>query len=274
MDWLNAVAELRANRSAGTLVTVVRVRGHAPRDPGAKMVVAPYSSWGTVGGGNIEAMAIEHARNMGLETELMTVPLTDKAPYRHGVQCCGGEVTLLFEPLPVPPSVLLFGFGHVGYELARILSRLDLDLHVVDSRVDQFSADRTEMFRNAPARVVTRHIPVMPEQALADVSASVHVLIMTHDHAEDLALCDAALRNRTVQSIGLIGSSAKWSNFRRKLTEMGHSPSDVARIRCPIGIPGVRGKAPAVVGTSVAAELLQVMASPTTVNRNDDATEP
>ncbi len=65
----------------------------------------------------------------------MEVALSDKAPYRHGVQCCGGgEVGLLLEPLPVVPAVAVFGIGHVGLELARILARHDLDLHLVDSR--------------------------------------------------------------------------------------------------------------------------------------------
>ena len=64
----------------------------------------------------------------------MTVSLSDKARTEHGRQCCGGEVTLLLEPLPVVPAVAIFGVGHVGLELARILARHDLELHLVDSR--------------------------------------------------------------------------------------------------------------------------------------------
>ena len=57
MEWVKAVQQLRAGRQAGVLVTVMSVRGHAPREAGAKMVVAADNVWSTVGGGNLEALA-------------------------------------------------------------------------------------------------------------------------------------------------------------------------------------------------------------------------
>ncbi len=80
---------------------------------------------------------------------------------------------------------------------------------------------------------------------------------MTHDHAEDAALVDAALRTPHLGSIGLIGSSAKWTRFRAKLLAEGHHEDDVARVVTPIGIPELRGKQPAVIAVGVAAALLQ-----------------
>jgi xanthine dehydrogenase accessory factor len=64
MDWLTAVRQLRDTREPGVLVTVIEVRGHAPREAGAKMVVSREASWGSVGGGNLEATAIARARAM------------------------------------------------------------------------------------------------------------------------------------------------------------------------------------------------------------------
>ena len=120
------------------LVTVIKVRGHAPRDAGAKMVVGSEHSWGSVGGGNLEEAAIRRARELiaagGTEPETQLARLNEHARNRHGRQCCGGEVTLLLEPMPARPTVAIFGMGHVGYELARILSRLELRLDLVDSR--------------------------------------------------------------------------------------------------------------------------------------------
>ena len=126
-SWFNAVAHLRARREAGVLVTVASVRGHAPRDAGAKLVVGALQTWGSIGGGNVEAVAIDRARELladpGAAPVLFETALSDKAPYEHGVQCCGGTVTVLLEPLPVVPAVAIFGVGHVGFELARILAR-------------------------------------------------------------------------------------------------------------------------------------------------------
>jgi len=84
MEWLKAVEALRAARHAGVLVTLAAVRGHAPRGPGAKMVVAADHTWGTIGGGNLEAVAIDRARALldAREPELLTVALSDKAPAR------------------------------------------------------------------------------------------------------------------------------------------------------------------------------------------------
>lgn len=263
MTWLSAVRRLREDREAGVLVTVVEARGHAPRHAGAKMVVSDRSTWGSVGGGNLEETAVARARAMLLAGQAVpgqvTVALSDKAASEHGRQCCGGEVVLLLEPLPVVPSVAIFGVGHVGLELARVLAGHDLDLHLVDSRADQLTGDRLGVLADAEARVQVHHSPV-PEIALGTVPRGTHVLVMTHDHAEDFALCDAALRCTHLGTIGLIGSSAKWARFRTGLAVEGHDGSTIDRIRCPIGLPGVPGKEPPAIAVSVAAELLRVFA--------------
>jgi xanthine dehydrogenase accessory factor len=259
VSWLSAVQSLREQRRAGVLVTVTGVRGHAPRDAGAKMVVAMDDSWGSVGGGNLEATAVGRARAMlaagAGEPVTLTVSLSDKAPTEHGQQCCGGEVTVLLEPLRVVPAVAVFGVGHVGLELARILARHDLELHLVDSRADALARSRLLVLDDAVAHVHVHHSPV-PEVALGQVPAGTHVLVMTHDHAEDAAICDAALRCAHLGSIGLIGSSAKWARFEALLRREGHDEAAVRRIQSPIGQRGPTGKEPATIALSVAAELL------------------
>ncbi|WP_232667640.1 xanthine dehydrogenase accessory protein XdhC [Pseudonocardia sp. TRM90224] len=258
--WMTAVARLRAEREPAVLVTVAAVRGHAPRNAGAKMVVAATTSCGSIGGGNLEAVAIERARELlgAAAPELLTVALSDKARYQHGVQCCGGEVTVLLEPLPVVPAVAIFGVGHVGLELARVLARHDLELHLIDTRPEQLTDERLAVLADAVARVHVHHVPLLPEVVLGELPAGTHVLIMTHDHAEDAALCDAVLRTGEFGSIGLIGSAGKWARFRKRLIEEGgHDPAATARITTPIGLPDLTGKDPATIAVSVAADLLR-----------------
>ncbi len=265
MEWLKAVQRLREQRVPGVLVTLTSVRGHSPRAAGAKMVVAADRTWASVGGGNLEAVAIERARAMlaegGAAPESITLSLSDKAPYQHGVQCCGGEVELLLEPLPVVPSVAVFGMGHVGLELARILARHDLELHLVDSRSKQLEPEHLRALDDAVAGVHVHRVPVLPELVVAELPPGTHVLVMTHDHAEDAALCDAAIRASHLATIGLIGSSAKWTRFQAKLAAEGHSPDAIARITTPIGLPDLAGKEPATIAVSVAARLLQLFAA-------------
>lgn len=260
MEWVAAVDRLRSRREAGVLVTVAAVRGHSPRAAGAKMVVAERQTWGSIGGGSLEARAIDQARqlldNPGAEPEMFTANLSDKAPVNYGVQCCGGEVTVLLEPLAVVPAVGIFGMGHVGFELARILARHDLDLHLVDSRPAQLTDQRFAVLDDAHARIHRHHVPVLPELVLGELPAGTHIVVMTHDHAEDAALVDAALRTSHLGSVGLIGSSAKWTRIRKKLADEGHDDDAIARITTPIGIPELTGKQPATIAVGVAAALL------------------
>ena len=261
MQWLSAVEHLRSRREAGVLVTVAAVRGHAPRETGAKMVVAARQTWGSVGGGNLEATAVARARALMADPtsapQMFSVDLSDKASVVHGVQCCGGQVTVLLEPLAVLPAVAIFGIGHVGLELARILARHDLDLHLVDSRPEQLTDEVLGAFGDAEARIHPHHVPVLPELVLGELPTGTHVLVMTHDHAEDAALVDAALRTTHLGSIGLIGSSAKWTRFRAKLLAEGHAADALARITTPIGVSGLTGKQPAVIAVAAAADLLR-----------------
>ncbi|HEX6149145.1 xanthine dehydrogenase accessory protein XdhC [Nocardioides sp.] len=273
MHWTEAVTRLRRERRPGVLVTLIDVRGHAPREAGAKLVVAMDASWGSIGGGNLEETAITRARAMigamldegTTSPETLEVTLSDKARTDHGRQCCGGEVTLLLEPLAVVPAVAIFGVGHVGVELARILARHDLELHLVDSRRDQLDEDRLAVLDDAVASVHVHHAPV-PEVELGNVPAGSHVLILTHDHAEDFALCDAALRCAHLGSVGLIGSSAKWARFRQGLRVEGHDDASIDRIVSPIGQaatggPTVPGKDPATIALSVATSVLSRLAA-------------
>lgn len=257
MDWLEAVARSRADGRSAVLVTVAKVRGHAPREAGAKMVVTTDASYDSIGGGNLEATVTDRARDLlaagSRAPETVEMSLNEHVSTRHGRQCCGGEVTVLLEPLPARPTVAVFGVGHVGLELGRILARHPLVVHLVDSRAGQLDGARELAGQIADVHV--HHAPA-PETVLASLPAGSHIYVMTHDHAEDMVLCDAALRRGDLGSVGLIGSAAKWARFRKRLTEGGHERAAVDTITCPIGLPGLSGKSPAVIAVSVAAELL------------------
>lgn len=262
MDWLRALTHLRDEGRSGVLLTVTSVRGHAPREAGAKMVVTSGQAWDSIGGGNLEATAVARARELlaAGTTAPVTLDLSlhEHAPVSFGRQCCGGEVSLLLEPLPARPVVAVFGLGHVGQELGRILGRLPLAVHLVDSRTAAVHQMQAAVSSDGPADVRITHAPA-PEVVLADLPAHAHVLVMTHDHAEDLVLCEAALRRGDLGSVGVIGSSAKWQRFRKRLLEAGHTEASIASLTSPIGRPDLVGKEPAVIAVSVAAELLRAL---------------
>lgn len=260
LDWLGGLEKLRSEGSPAIMATVTEVRGHAPREPGAKMVVGTKTAWGTIGGGNLEATVIERAREMiatgATRPETATFRLNEHAATEHGRQCCGGTASILIEPFLARPTVAIFGLGHVGRELARILSRLPIQLVLVDSRTDQLDNLFVTNLKEGIAGIKPMN-SVVPDSALADLPMGAHVIIMTHDHAEDFLLCDAAIRREDLGSVGLIGSKTKWSRFQQRLQDEGHTLPVIERINCPVGLPEIKGKSPAIIAISVAARLLQ-----------------
>ena len=243
-------------------MTIAQVKGHAPRGAGSKMVVGVGDVWGSVGGGNLEAHAITHARKLLAEHATTPDLLTQTLGLRggdYGVQCCGGEVTLLLEPhYPERPTVVIFGAGHVGWALVQVLGTLPLELQLIDSRPD---ALKRPLPAPLTASVKIHHAPV-PESALDTLPKGAHLLILTHDHAEDVAVLERALHTDTFCFIGLIGSKTKWAHFRRELLGAGLTETDLGRVTTPIGLPNVPGKSPQAVAIAVAAQLLGVLSLP------------
>ncbi|GEM82876.1 xanthine dehydrogenase accessory protein XdhC [Meiothermus hypogaeus] len=262
MEWFEHLARLTEQKVPLVLVTLLSVRGHAPREAGAKMLVTAEGTLGSIGGGNLEATAIALARRMlegqSRAPQVHTLRLTEHAPAEHGVQCCGGEVQLLLEAVvPARPTVAIFGVGHVGLALAKVLSMLPIELWLVDSRADMLGEARLQTLQNT-ARVRVHHAPIL-DGMVNDLPAGAHLVIMTHDHAEDLFVLEAALRRGDLGFVGLIGSAVKWRNFQQKLLQQGLSQADLARVTCPIGLPITQSKAPEAIAIATAAQLLPLL---------------
>ena len=249
----------------GVLVQVHTTSGSVPREVGAWMAVFHDALVGTVGGGHLEHDAIAKARQ--LLASGSTQPETVRFVLGPSLgQCCGGMVELRFElvsaqdidrlgqQLKAPSSpVALFGGGHVGHALIRVLSRLPFALTWVDSRDGVFP---TGMAR----QVVCEHSEPV-QGAVRTLAPQSAVLIMSFSHAEDLdVLAACLLRQREYADlpyIGLIGSKTKWATFRSRLRTRGFTDAELAHVTSPIGVSGIAGKEPEVIAVAVAAQLLQ-----------------
>jgi xanthine dehydrogenase accessory factor len=153
----------------------------------------------------------------------------------------------MIEPALVPArQVWVWGAGHVGRALVSVLQPLpDLALTWVDIAADRF-----------PDVAGVRVMPVPdPADAVALAPKDAEHLIMTFSHALDLELCHRLLTHGFGRC-GLIGSRTKWARFRRRLSALGHSADEIARITCPIGDPAL-GKHPQAIAVGVAAAVLQ-----------------
>ena len=157
----------------------------------------------------------------------------------------------LVDPCLAPRAHLtLFGAGHVGAAIVRALADLPCHVTWVDEREDMFPAQ-------VPDNVVIEACDA-PEVLVGQAPAGGSFLVMTHEHALDLRLAEAILARADAGWFGLIGSKTKRMQFEHRLHARGCAPERIAAMVCPIGLPGIGNKAPAVVAASVCAQLLMV----------------
>ena len=305
--WATVERALSSHRACA-LVTVVEVRGSAPREPGARMVVMPDGGFlGTIGGGALEWRAIAQARE-GLGRRGPLARLSRHALGPELGQCCGGAVRLLTEVFESDRAeevrglaraeregpfetraeltgdrvrrerashgggsaatalslskrhlaerfgerrrrVAIFGAGHVGRALMLALAPLPFDVTWIDERAGAFPSALPANVRALATRDAAAEVAGLSERAF--------VVVMTHSHPLDLAIVHAALAAARFDYVGLIGSKSKRARFARLLRESGIGDEALARLVCPIGVPGIPSKLPAAIATAVAAQLLQ-----------------
>ena len=373
-DWVPALLRFLSRESAVARVVVAEVRGSAPREPGAFMLVGHAGVEGSIGGGRLEWEAITAARELLGESNSSPRTTADcgvgpadaavrgasppkpaqlyndmpgptvgqgngsspLAPARLNKvvlaadvgQCCGGVVSLWLErftredldllraadtagargaavwstsihgssversvvrrpgtsaaadqllreprqraqPLLIRtpdgtvtflerldddlPAVWLYGAGHVGQALARILMELPLRLTWIDSRAEMFP------------KVVPEGVRILRDpDTLATVSEApvgAYFVVMSHSHPLDYALCHALLERNDFAWLGLIGSDSKAARFRSRLARTGLGADVIANLVCPIGVAGITSKWPAAIAVGVAAQLMQQISS-------------
>lgn len=240
-------------------ITLIQVRGSAPREEGATMLVTACGLSGSIGGGTLEWRALADAQRQLAKGP--TCSVTHHALGPDLGQCCGGHVAVLTEIFDAgnfqswqqdetdePRHLYLFGAGHVGRALVLVLAQTEFDVTWVDPRPNAFPAA-------TPANVTVLQSE-SPETLPASAPAGSLALVMSHSHALDLAIVDAALRSPQIAETGLIGSATKRARFERRLSAMGHAPHAIDRLICPIGLGGIRSKKPEAIAISTAAQLL------------------
>ncbi|MCA3177854.1 MAG: xanthine dehydrogenase accessory protein XdhC [Burkholderiaceae bacterium] len=148
------------------------------------------------------------------------------------------EGTLVSRVDVAPWRVWLFGAGHVGEAVVRVLATLPLHLVWVDARADRFPAA-------LPANVEVLESD-SPAHEVRAIPSGADVLVMTHSHALDFDVCVALLAREDLGAVGVIGSATKAASFRARLARRGVAPGRIARLRCPIGEPPRGSDGPAV----------------------------
>jgi len=320
--WTEAAQRRLASRTRVVRITVVTLRGSAPREPGATMLVDADGTLGTIGGGQLEWRATALAREQLDDPAAPAVRVVELLLGPDLGQCCGGRIELWFERLtredadwlseaanrlragrattlasevthgtvahgtvthrllPALSSAMrlrlergpdaalrlletllgarrplyIFGAGHVGQALVRLLSDLAMfDILWVDSRAGMLPADLP-----ANVRALVCDAPV---QFARDAASGTRFVVMTHDHGLDYEICRAVLQRQDSYWLGLIGSRPKSARFRARLLRDGLPAATLSQLHCPIGVPLISSKLPTAVAIAIAAQLLQIDAA-------------
>lgn len=212
------------------------------------MLVTEDGVTATIGGGHLEHVAMQTAQEMLVQGDSEMKIERFNLGARLG-QCCGGMVTLSFEPIGQQRHTLaLFGAGHVAKALVHILATLPFRVIWIDEREDQFPdyiPDNVEM-----------RVSDDPVGEVATLPAKSMYLVLTHNHQLDFDLSRAILKRGDSRYFGLIGSLSKRKRFDYRLKERGFDDDTINTMICPIGIEAVKGKHPAEIAVSVAGELI------------------
>jgi xanthine dehydrogenase accessory factor len=316
--WIDAARTHLADHATMVRVTVTALRGSAPREPGASMLIDAVGTLGTIGGGRLEWRATALARELLRDPRAAPVRIADLVLGPELGQCCGGRVELWLERLtsadlhwlneasrrmrgprartarglslaselaggvvvrrlrrsfegfgavelrrgsadrltllealrPQRPSLWIFGAGHVGQALIRLLADLAVfEITWIDSRA--------ELLPESLPDGVTPEACAAPAERVAAAPSGTRFVVMTHDHALDYELCRAILARADSAWLGLIGSASKSARFRSRLRRDGLDQQTVSGLTCPIGVAGVSSKLPAAIAIAIAAQLLQ-----------------
>lgn len=252
LEVLRAAADVLSGARPGpaALATVVERAGSAPQVVGARLLLAADGTMvGTIGGGAIEAQALDACR----------ATLRDGKPQlfkAHLVRdlgmCCGGTMEVFVEYLDTQARLVLLGGGHVAQAVAPVARGVGFRVVVVD--------DREDMLGHPAFASATCHAADVDEleAVLPDLDARDYLVIATRDHARDEQALAALLR-RPHRYLGMIGSRRKvhavLARILRREQELGRPPPDLSRLRAPIGL-ALGGRTPAEIAVSIVAELL------------------
>lgn len=283
---VQSLKDFLAGQGRIALVEVAGTRGSTPREKGAFMLVSQAAIFGTIGGGQLEYMAIDKARQMLFSStrgrdsriEVGEICATLDVPLGPEIgQCCGGRVEVLIRRVDAAlaaeliaaaeaeqahlPHVYVFGGGHVGQALASTIALLPVHGVVIETRA--------EALEGMPETIETRLTP-MPEAMVRDAPAGTAFAILTHDHALDFLIVAEALKRNDTAYVGMIGSKTKKATFRNWfLKSADGSEAEFARLVSPIGGDAVKDKRPQVIAALAAAEIMTALVAHTAASDAD-----
>ena len=230
------------------ICTIAEVKGSAPRRVGAKMLVFENGKiHGTIGGGNLEKVVIENAiiqieKN---ETLLFTHDLLG-----HHNMCCGGVVKIFIEPIMKTNKLYIFGAGHTGKALSRIMTELNFDTYIIDDRkeyIDKITDEKVNKINLSYKEI----LPTLP------FDKNTFITIMTYEHSHDRDILSYCLK-KDFAYLGMIGSKRKVSLTKKMFIDGDIcTKEEIKKVDMPMGID-INAEGPEEIAISIASKIIAI----------------
>jgi len=257
-ELIDQMSDLKAANVPFIVATVIKTVGSTPREVGAKMIVtADERMFGTIGGGAVESRIIEIAKGLLLRPEVMRFEWRLGDP-EAGSMLCGGTMEFLLEPFLARPSAFIFGAGHCGQALARILLGLRFDVTLVDAR-DGLDVENAHRVKALPGDFA----------ATGDLPHGAYCVIANPTHQFDLETL-RGLVSRELAYVGLMSSKKKRKEVFGILACEGVPAERLAAVHCPVGLD-IGAQTPEEIAVAIAAEMIAVLRRNCQAMRRPDA---
>ncbi len=254
-DVLRAIVEAVERGRRGVVVTILDHRGASPGKTGQKLLLLDDGTRvGTVGGGRLEALALERAVQVLRSGRGTAQSFLVTETERGGIgSLCGGRAVLAFEVLPVIPRVLLCGAGHCAVEIGRLLAQVGYVYDVHDDRSDLAVPSRFAGVRH----VWCSPIEELPDLARAEGLMYSHALLVSRGHATDRVYGRVIARSELAPWVGMLASRRKAKVVRRQWLEEDALPASfVDAVEAPVGL-SIGAANPAEIAVSIVARIVQ-----------------
>ena len=218
-------------------------------------VRADGSILSTIGGGSLEAQVIEEAVKVIKQgkPKRLHFALTAKEAEEVGM-VCGGELEVFIEPILTPPTLYLFGGGHISLPLAKVGKLLGFKIVVIDDRAEFANADRFPETDIVLTGDFSKSFPKLK------MDKSSYIVIVTRGHQHDELVLEWAV-GTSAKYVGMIGSKTKVKTIFSHLLAKGITNQQLDRVHAPIGLE-INAQTPEEIAISILAEIVKVHRSP------------
>ena len=243
---------------------LVFTEGSVPRNKDTFMFISTSKIFGTIGGGQLEYLIINKARNI-LKNNKKNYSTKVNIPLGPAIgQCCGGyaQIELIkFENgkdaynsekkfyNQSKNDLYIFGAGHIGQEISKRSIDLDFNINLIDSRKEYLDTPKEKDIIKIYAKY--------PWMLIKNLPKSAYYIILTHSHDYDFKIINELLNFDTFDFIGLIGSKTKRKKFDKRFLDLGHDRLLMNKIECPIGLSAITSKKPGEIAISIIGRLLE-----------------